>query len=104
MRAVYAATVFMRQHNAQAYQITVAWLRPYATLTEAVWKEPTFTLTLDQAWLTTLEDIARWAIRQQHPEGTSMPNILRRIYFDALEHVKPDEIMLDAMTHESADR
>jgi ABC-type nitrate/sulfonate/bicarbonate transport system substrate-binding protein len=94
VRAMDAAMVFMHQHQAHAYQITAEWLRPYAPLTEAAWNACTFTLTLDQAWLTTLEDIARWAIRHHLPKGTRMPNILSRIYFDALEHGQPDAIML----------
>jgi NitT/TauT family transport system substrate-binding protein len=67
------------------------------------WKEGKFTLFLDQALIVSLEDQARWAIKNKLTDATKAPNYLNYIYFDALEAVKPKSmtIIREEDTHEN---
>ena len=56
---------------------------------ERGWKEGKFTLFLDQALIVSLEDQARWAIKNELTDATGVPNYLNYIYLDTLEAVKP---------------
>jgi hypothetical protein len=42
--------------------------------------------------LITLEDEARWAIKNNLTSATEVPNYLDYIYFDALDEVKPEAV------------
>jgi NitT/TauT family transport system substrate-binding protein len=49
---------------------------------------------LDQTILITLEDEARWAIREGLIDKKEIPNYLDFIYMDLLENVKPEAITI----------
>lgn len=58
----------------------------------ADWNTFVFKVSLDQSLILTLEDEARWAIKNKLTDRTEIPNYLDYIYFDALEEVKPEAI------------
>ena len=58
------------------------------------WQEGTFDLFLDQSLIATLEDQARWAIKNNLTNATKIPNYLDYIYIDALEAVKPEAVTI----------
>ena len=53
-----------------------------------------FRLSLDQPILVSLEDEARWAIRNKLTDVTKVPNYLDYIYTDALKAVKPGAVTI----------
>jgi NitT/TauT family transport system substrate-binding protein len=94
VQGLEAAIQFIHQHPAEAYALMAQRSRPDAPLTEAGWQEYTFGLQLDQSLLPSLENIARWAIRQRFTEVTTVPNFLETIDFQALDAVKPEAISI----------
>lgn len=58
------------------------------------WDNYSFRVSLDQSLLLTLEDEARWAIKNDLTPATKVPNYLDFIYLDALEVVKPEAITI----------
>ena len=53
-----------------------------------------FKVSLDQSLLTTLEDQARWAVKNKLTETTKIPNYLNFIYPAALEAIKPEAVTI----------
>lgn len=49
---------------------------------------------LDQTILMSLEDEARWAMREGLTDKKEPPNYLDFIYVDALEQVKPETVTI----------
>ena len=58
------------------------------------WDNFKFALFLDQSILTSMEDEARWAIRNRLTEATKVPNYLHYLHTDALMAVKPDAVLI----------
>jgi NitT/TauT family transport system substrate-binding protein len=54
-----------------------------------IWPDLRFEVALEQSLLTSLENQARWAIRNKLTDRKKVPNYLNFIYLDALEAVKP---------------
>ena len=59
-----------------------------------VWDEFNFRLVLDQSIIVSLEDEARWAIREELVDKEEVPNYLDFIYINALEDVKPEAVTI----------
>ena len=62
--------------------------------TALIWGEFSFQLLLDQTILMSLEDEARWAMREELTDKKKVPNYLDFIYVDALEQVKPETVTI----------
>jgi sulfonate transport system substrate-binding protein len=54
-----------------------------------IWPDLRFEVALEQSLLTSLENQARWVIRNKLTDRKKVPNYLNFIYLDALEAVKP---------------
>ncbi len=59
---------------------------------EYIWPKFDFRLALEQELLLTMEDQARFAIKNSLTQETKVPNYLNYIYFDALERVKSQDM------------
>jgi len=59
-----------------------------------IWDNFVFEVSLDQSFVSTLEDAARWAIKNRLVDGVVVPNFLDYIYFDALRGVKPEAVSI----------
>jgi len=59
-----------------------------------LWQDLRFEVSLEQSLLTSLENEARWAIRNKLTDRTKVPNYLNFIYLDALEAVKPKGVTI----------
>jgi NitT/TauT family transport system substrate-binding protein len=60
----------------------------------ATWGYFQFKLFLDQSILLSLEDGARWAIRNKLTDATKIPNYLDYVYMDALKEVNPSAVTI----------
>ena len=92
LKAIAKAEKFIQGNRLQSIDIVSKRLRLDKTLTASIWGEFEFRMMLDQAILITLEDEARWAIREKLTEATTVPNYLNFIHVDALEDVKPEAV------------
>lgn len=67
---------------AKSLNVTTESIRP-------LWDDFTFSLTLEHSLLTTLEDQARWAIRNKLVDSAKPPNYLRFVDTTAMRAVNP---------------
>lgn len=58
------------------------------------WPKNDNSIRLDQEFLLSMENIARWSIENKLTDKTTVPNYLNFIYFEALEKVKPEAITI----------
>lgn len=66
---------------------------------DTVWAQNQFTLSLDQALITAMEDEARWLIANNLTTGTQVPDFIEYIYEDALKTVKPAVVSIVRQGH-----
>jgi len=92
MKAIDQATDFIKNHKKEAQAIVAARLNLDKVVMTSLWDDFIFDISLDQSLIITLEDEARWAIKNKLTDKTQVPNYLNYIYFDALEKVKPGAI------------
>jgi NitT/TauT family transport system substrate-binding protein len=59
-----------------------------------LWPVLRFEVSLEQSLLSSLENEARWAIRNKLTDGKKVPNYLNFIYLNALEAVKPKGVTI----------
>ena len=59
-----------------------------------IWAEFSFQLLLDQTILVSMEDEARWAMKEGLTDKKEVPNYLDFIFMDALELVKPEAVTI----------
>lgn len=94
LRALISATEFIKENPEETHKIVSG----YFPIDEALLKELEgiydFEVRLDQSFILTLEDQARWAIRNNLTDKTAVPNYLNYIYLHALEDVKPDAVTI----------
>jgi NitT/TauT family transport system substrate-binding protein len=59
-----------------------------------MWNNYQFNLSLGQSLLFTLDNQARWAIKNGSADRNDLPNFLEAIYVDGLKSVKPDAVRI----------
>jgi hypothetical protein len=68
--------------------------RPPAHRSYGSERNPDLSGMLDQTILVSLEDEARWAMKERLTDKKEVPNYLDFIYVDALEQVKPETVTI----------
>ncbi len=94
LRAMDRAITYQERNRAETIAILVRDLGIDATYLAETWDDYKFGLSLDQAFLVNLEDVARWAIENKLTERTEVPNYLGYLATDALQAVKPEAVRL----------
>lgn len=94
LRALVRASNFMAQNPQESIRITAEQTKTDKVAIGDLWNEYNFAVTLDQSLLTTLEDQARWAIKNKLTEATQVPNYLNFIYLDGLKAVRPEGVTI----------
>lgn len=90
LQAMDRAATFIRNNRKEAMTIISRKLGMDQQFLAERWDDYAFNLILDQAYLMTLEDEARWAIRSKMTDKKEIPNYLRYIYQEALRAAKPE--------------
>ncbi|MCL4376773.1 MAG: ABC transporter substrate-binding protein [Actinobacteria bacterium] len=93
IKAVIKAEELADKDKDQAIKITAEMLgagREKEVITD--WPTFTFEVSLNQSLIVTLEDEARWAIKNKLTNKTEVPNYLDYIYIDVLEKMKPEAV------------
>ncbi len=94
LKAIEKAEEFIRKNREESIDIVSKRLKLDRELTATIWSDFNFQLMLDQTVLITLEDEARWVMREGLTDKKEAPNYLGFIYADALEDVKPEAMTM----------
>ena len=94
LKAIEKGQNFIRENKEESIKFVSQRLKLDKEPTALIWGEFAFRLILDQAILMSLEDEARWAIRERLTDKKEIPNYLDFIYMDALEQVKPEAVTI----------
>jgi NitT/TauT family transport system substrate-binding protein len=95
LRGLLKAEDFLSRHPAEALKIVADLNRMDHDLVRQTLDNNTFSVTLDQSLVLSMEDEARWAIKNGFIKSkSSEPNFLDFIYFEGLQSVKPDAVRL----------
>ncbi len=92
IKALIKAEEFTNNNREESIDIIASRLETSKEDIDTLWDDYTFRLSLSQTLVITLEDEARWAIKNKLTEATKIPNYLDYIYYNALEKVKPEAV------------
>ncbi len=94
LRAIEKADAFILKNRNEAMEIVGQKLKMDKEGMKPIWDDLVFKLFLDQSILISLEDQARWAIRNRLTDAEKVPNYLDYIYPDVLKAVKPEAVKI----------
>jgi NitT/TauT family transport system substrate-binding protein len=92
IRSLTQAEQFTKDHLKETKEIIARSLHYDQAYLDYIWPKFTFTVSLDQEMLLTMEDQARWVIGNKLTDKSLVPNYLDNIYFDALQGVNPNAV------------
>lgn len=92
LKALIKAEEFAEDNREESVDIIATYLKTDREIIDKLWDSFEFRVSLTQAFLITLEDEARWFIKNKLTSATEVPNYLDYIYWDALEAVKPEAV------------
>lgn len=92
LKAMEKSEAFIGSNKEEAMTIVSERLAIDRGLVASMWSDYSYRLLLDQSILVSLEDEARWAIKNKLTEATQVPNYLNFIYLDGLEAVRPEGV------------
>jgi ABC-type nitrate/sulfonate/bicarbonate transport system substrate-binding protein len=94
LRALIRAEDLARQQPDRAIEIVAHRLEAPEAEIAGAWPKVALQVSLDQELILSLENIARWAIKNELTETTDVPNYLDYIYLGALETVDPEAVTI----------
>lgn len=94
LKAIEKGEEFIKENKEESINLVSQRLKLDKELTAQIWSEFSFQLMLDQSILASLEDEARWAIKEGLTDKKEIPNYLNFIYMDALEQVNPEAVTI----------
>lgn len=92
--ALQKSTSFIQNNRDEARKIVSKYLKIEPSLLKELEATYIFELSLEQAFISTLEDQAKWALKNKPTPQSTMPNFLDFIYTDALESILPDQMTI----------
>ncbi len=92
--ALDQAEKFLQGHPQESIKLIAQKIGLDPAMVEAAWKRSTYALSLDQALLITMEDEARWRIRNKLTDQTRVPNFLQYLNGEALAAVNPRAVSI----------
>jgi ABC-type nitrate/sulfonate/bicarbonate transport system substrate-binding protein len=94
LKSLAQAEEYTVRNPAGAKAIVQKQLNLDAQYMETVWSQNQFSLLLDQALILTMEDEARWMIRNNLTGEGTIPDFTNYIYLDGLKAVKPEAVSI----------
>lgn len=88
------AEEFAKKNPGQAIQIVSDRLVMNKVELSAIWPELNLKVSLDQQLLLSLEEQARWAIKNRLTDKKQVPNYLNLIHLDALREARPEAVTI----------
>jgi len=92
VRALFEAERFMRSDPEAALAIVSRRVGAEEEGLGPIWKKFDFSVGMSQSSLSTIEDVARWAMARQYVTARPMPNFLSNLYLAALLAVRPERV------------
>ena len=92
LRALLKAEEFVAKNPDEAQTIMATATKVDKRLIRDVWNAFNYRVVLDQKLLLTLEDEARWAIKNKLTDKTAMPDYASYIHSDSLRAVRPEAV------------
>jgi NitT/TauT family transport system substrate-binding protein len=92
LKSLAEAEEYLIRHPAEAKAIVQKRLNLDAAYMETVWSQNQFSLSLDQALIVTMEDEARWMIKNNLTTEKQVPDFMNYIHIDGLKAVKPEAV------------
>jgi NitT/TauT family transport system substrate-binding protein len=92
LKSLLQAEEYTLNHPAQAKEIVKKEMNFTDKYIETVWKQNTFSLSLDQSLILAMQDEARLLISNGLTDVTTIPNMLNYIKVDGLQAVKPGAV------------
>lgn len=94
VRALVLAVDFIERNPEESISIISKTIGMGESQLAKLWDIYNFEISLKQSFVLTLEDQARWAIKNKLTNKTEVRNYLDYIYIDALESVKPEAVTI----------
>lgn len=94
LSALVKAEGFARNNPKSAIKLVSSRLEMSASEIAELWPDMNLRVSLDQALILSLEDEARWAIKNKLTDKTEVPNYLNFIYVDGLKAVRPESVTI----------
>ncbi|MDH5394155.1 MAG: ABC transporter substrate-binding protein [Gammaproteobacteria bacterium] len=93
-RSLIKATDFIKKHPLISQNIIAKNLNKEAHIITATWKDYSFSISLDQWLLTSLEAEARWAIEQNFTTAKDVPDYTEFINIAPLKKASPQNVFI----------
>jgi ABC-type nitrate/sulfonate/bicarbonate transport system substrate-binding protein len=94
LKSLAQAEDYAIRNPAEAKAIVQKSLNLDAAYMETVWSQNQFSLSLDQSLIVTMEDEARWIIKNGLTTEKQVPDFLNYIYEDGLKAIKPETVTI----------
>ena len=94
LRALVKAAEFVHNKPEKAQAIVAEFCGIDIRFIREAWTWQRFDISLDQSLLLSLEDEARWAIRNKLTRAKAVPNFLDHIYLDGRSAVSPNAVRI----------
>jgi NitT/TauT family transport system substrate-binding protein len=94
LQSLVNASQFIHKNPDQSRVIVAKYLGMDKSLLDELSAHYHFNITLDQSLLLTLENQAKWAIKNKLTDQTKVPNYLDFIYLDALATIRPEGVTI----------
>ncbi len=94
LRALLSASRFIEENPDESHMIVAGDIKTVPDLLKKMTATYHFKLSLDQSFLTTLENQAAWSLKQKSGASSGIPDFLDFIYFNALEEIDPDSVTI----------
>lgn len=94
LKAIKRAQEFIRTERKAATNLLATSLDIENELVDSLWDIFQFDLTLDHSLLASIEDEARWGIKEGIVKEKEIPNYLNFIYTQALEKIDSDSVTI----------
>jgi NitT/TauT family transport system substrate-binding protein len=94
MRVLLRAERFVRENPDPAVKLVAEKLQLPESELETVWPQLNLQVSLDQGILSSLEDKARWAVKNEITDQKNIPNFLNYVYAEALKQVRPERVTI----------
>lgn len=93
LQAIDDAQTFIARKDVRAQEIVAERLGEDVADVALFWDNFAFGLSMDQGWLTNIENEAWWALDSNLVQG-DVPNYLNMVYTDALEVLRPRAVTI----------
>lgn len=94
LKAMIQAEEFTKRHPEEAQKFIVKRFKFELPFVQALWQKNDFTVQLPQSLLLSMEEGARWRIKNRLTKATKVPNYLDFIRQEELKKIRPEAVTI----------